>query len=101
MIPEDRRGWGKSTSQKLHPKNADFFDLDRHDPRNKFSGKLGDVPWTQRRGLNVGIGKDFGRESLDAGAFTPRIVWQTGFAAGLLEKSYAVPGMFNWDLGQQ
>ena len=47
------------------------------------------------------LSEDFGSKSLDDRARAPGIKRQSGFAAGLLEKSYAVPGVFQRNLGQQ
>ena len=49
----------------------------------------------------IRVGKDLGRERLDGCALAPGIQRQDSFAAGLLKKSFPVPTIFDWDLGQQ
>ena len=51
--------------------------------------------------FDIGVGKDLGGKSLDSCALTPGVRRQTGFAAGLLEKSFPVPTIFSGNLRQQ
>src|SRR5216684_4239650 len=51
--------------------------------------------------LTTVVPKDFGGESFDDSAFLPCIRGQPGFAAGLLEKGYAVPTALDRNLRQQ
>ncbi len=51
--------------------------------------------------FDIGVGKDLSGKSLDSCGFAPGIQRQAGFAAGLLEKSFPVPTIFDRNLGQQ
>src|SRR5229473_2657770 len=45
--------------------------------------------------FDIGVGKHLGGESLDRSALAPGVQRQTGFAAGLLQKSFPVPTVFD------
>jgi hypothetical protein len=51
--------------------------------------------------FDIGVGKDLGSESLESCGLAPGVQWQGRLAAGLLQKSFPVPTMFDRDLGQQ
>jgi hypothetical protein len=50
--------------------------------------------------FGISVGKDLGRESFDGSGLAPGIQRQTSFTAGLLQKSFPVPTMFDGNLGQ-
>ena len=50
--------------------------------------------------FDIGVGKHLGGESLDGSGLAPGIQRQTSFAAGLLQKSFPVPTVFDGNLGQ-
>jgi len=51
--------------------------------------------------FDISVGKHLGGESLDGGGLAPGMERQTSLAAGLLQKSFPVPTMFDGNLGQQ
>ena len=51
--------------------------------------------------FDIGVGKDLSGKSLYGCGLAPGIQGQAGFAAGLLEKSFPVPTIFDGNLGQQ
>ena len=51
--------------------------------------------------FDIAVGKDLGGESLDGCGLAPGIQRQTSLVAGLLQKSFPVPTMFDRDLGQK
>jgi len=51
--------------------------------------------------FDISVGKHVGGESLDGSGLAPGIQRQTSLAAGLLQKSFPVPTMFDGNLGQQ
>ena len=51
--------------------------------------------------FDIDVGKDLGGKSLYGCGLAPGIQRQAGFAAGLLEKSFPVPTIFDGNLGQQ
>src|ERR1700732_3115743 len=51
--------------------------------------------------FDISVGKHLGGESLDGSGLAPGIQRQTSLAAGLLQKNFPVPTMFDGNLGQQ
>src|SRR5208282_2354430 len=49
----------------------------------------------------IGVGKDFSGECLNDCIFAPGIERQTGFEAGLVEKSLPIPAIFGGHLGEE
>src|SRR5216684_4143430 len=59
------------------------------------------VPGNSAQSFDISVAEDLGRERLDGCALAPGIQRQASLAAGLLKKSFPVPTIFDWDLGQQ
>ena len=51
--------------------------------------------------FDLGIAKNLGGKRLKGCVLAPGIERQSSFAAGLIEKSLAVPILFHWNLGQE